>query len=134
MKLFLSLLLICSCCFSQEGEWKYVDGWVYTAKKEDATAGGAIIQKKIENPIINNVIENTQESNIKQETITKYAPCRGGFVTFNRTTTTYKSGEFFGLPFEVRTVHSGAKTPEPSSSSLFLFGLLSLFAYRNRRK
>jgi hypothetical protein len=42
-KIILFLFLI-SCGFAEEGHWVYEDGWVL--KKEDASAGGAIIQNK----------------------------------------------------------------------------------------
>jgi len=131
MRIFLLIILASFSAVAQDGEWKYIDGWVYTPKKEDNTAGGAIIEKKLDNTIINN--NSTKESNTKQEVITRYAPCRGQFITMTKTTTTYKSGEFFGLPFEVRTVHSGAKTPEPTTSNLLLVGLLTLFSLNNKR-
>jgi len=47
MKIFLLIFLLAFNLFGQDGEWKYVDGWVYVNKtKEDSTAGGAIISKK----------------------------------------------------------------------------------------
>lgn len=140
MKLFLFLILTCSFGFTQDGEWKYVDGWVYELKKEDPTAGGAIIQKKVTNtnnynsPHLKSVeVRRTSTSNDKQVKIGQIGNEDVYFSWDERKVFRCMIARMEGQPF-MNPQTGKAGTPEPNSNSLLLIGLCFLLLIRNLKR
>lgn len=124
-KLLLFILLININAFSQDGEWKYIDGWVYTAKTNSI--------KTLEVKNTNNYIKNKE---ILRSIVTDPYKSTENQVLY--------VGEIFGekIYFDPRirptrcfqnAMESGnySKTPEPKSNSLLMIGFIFLLFIRS---
>jgi len=127
-KIILFLFLV-SCGFAEEGHWAYQDGWVF--KKEDPTAGGAVIEKKItntnnydqNNKIITEILVNPYNTTENQKI--KIAEINGETIWFDpriRPTRCLQKAMFY---------NNYAKTPEPNSNMLLGVGFCFLLFIRN---
>jgi len=127
-KIILSLLLV-SCGLAEEGGWSYQDGWTF--KKEDATAGGAVIEKKITNT--NNYEQNNKI--IKEILVNPYNTTENQKIKIAEI-----GGETIWFDPRIRPTrclqkailsNNYAKTPEPNSNMLLGIGLCFLLFIRN---
>lgn len=128
-KLFLFLFLTYSISFGQDGEWKYVDGWVYTLKTNSIPT----IEKKNTNTNTNDYTKNKE---ILRSVATNPYKTTDSQVLY--------VGEIFGekIYFDPRirptrclqnAMESGnySKTPEPNGGSLLMIGFIFLLFIRN---
>jgi len=133
-KLLLILLFINFNLFAQQGEWSYVDGWVYTAKTNDATAGGAVIQRKKEENkyhTINGERYITTEER-KNMGVTGSSEQQGLFGKMKIIDTPQGKNIYIPINCKVLGLDAiGAKTPEPNSNSLLFIGLAFLLFIRS---
>lgn len=130
VRVALWLLLGIVGSWAEEGTKFIQDGWV--TKKEDATAGGAILKKSSIRPMV----REENEEKLREIAVHPYQTTESQKV---------KVGEFFGeeVWFDPRIrptrclqsamdTHNFAKTPEPTSLSLLVLGGTVLTAFRKR--
>lgn len=126
-KLFLFVILLTNNVFCQDGEWKYIDGWVYISKTNSIPT----IEKKI-----TNTNDYTKNKEILRSVVTDPYKTTDSQVLY--------VGEIFGekIYFDPRirptrclqnAMESGnyGKTPEPNAGSLLIVGFTFLLFIRN---
>lgn len=132
-KLFLILLFINFNVFAQQGEWSYVDGWVYTAKTNDATAGGAIIQRKKEENKYHTINGERYITTEERKAIGAVGSSEQGVFGKMKVIDT-PQGKNIIIPINCKALGLdgiGFKTPEPNSNSLLLIGFAFLLFIRS---
>ena len=110
MKYILMFVILSCNCFSQDQGWKYEDGWVFEAKKEDASAGGAIIQRKV---VAKNEYKYTN-NNQRYVTTDEWKRILGSKPIPSPQT---------NIQWSITTCGVIGKCPEPTSTGLLQIGL-----------